>query len=128
MRVNVLGPFRYDYDNYWASVASPTLGCSIEISRDIYMYMCVCRGPKCARRITWPNTRMLKVSLGPLKQTCDTRVIHYNYYARPALAWTKKKRSLRNEKLKANRTSVIEEQRKEMLRIRRENKKTENHE
>ena len=63
--------------------------------------------------------RMLKVSLGRLKQTCDTRVIHYNYYARAALAWTKKKRSLRNEKLKA---------RKEMPRIRRENKKTENHE
>ena len=31
-----------------------------------------------------------------------------------------KKRSLRNEKLKANRTSETEEQRKEMLRIRRE--------
>ena len=30
----------------------------------------------------------------------------------------KKKRSLRNEKLKANRTSEIEEQRKESLRIR----------
>ena len=71
---------------------------------------------------------MLKVSLGRLKQTCDTRVIHYNYYARAALTWTKKKRSLRNEKLKANRATVIEEQRKEMLRIRLENKKTENHE
>ena len=94
----------------------------------IYIYMCVCSGPKCTRRITWPNTRILKVSLGQLKQTCDTCVIHYNYYARAALAWTKKKRSIRNEKLKANRASVIEEQRKEMLRIRRENKKTENHE
>ena len=44
-------------------------------------------------------------------------------YAR-ALAWTKKKlkkkRSLRNEKLKANRTSETEKQRKESLRIRRE--------
>ena len=28
------------------------------------IYLCVCHGPKCARRITWPNTRMLKVSLG----------------------------------------------------------------
>ena len=41
-----------------------------------------------------------------------------------ALAWTKKKlkkkRSLRNEKLKANRTSETEEQRKESLRIRHE--------
>ena len=25
----------------WASEASPTLGCSIEISRDIYMYVCM---------------------------------------------------------------------------------------
>ena len=63
-------------------------------------------------QITWPNTRMLKVTLGRLKQTCDTRVVHYNYYARAALALTKKKRSLRNEKIKANRASVIEEQRK----------------
>ena len=31
-----------------------------------------------------------------------------------------KKRSLRNEKLKANRAAVTEEQRKERLRIRRE--------
>ena len=34
-----------------------------------------------------------------------------------------KKRSLRNEKLKANRTSETEEQRKERLRIRREKDK-----
>ena len=26
--------------NNWASEASPTLGCSIEISRDIYIYVC----------------------------------------------------------------------------------------
>ena len=62
---------------------------------------------------------VLKTFLEKLEPMCDTRVIHYNYYARAALEWTKKKRSLRNEKLKA---------RKEMLRIRRENKKTENHE
>ena len=36
-----------------------------------------------------------------------------------------KKRSLRNEKLKANRTSETEEQRKERLRIRREKDKRE---
>ena len=35
-----------------------------------------------------------------------------------------KKRSLRNEKLKANRTSETEEQRKERLRIRREKDRT----
>ena len=64
----------------------------------------------------WPM-RMLKVFWGRL-----TRVIHCPY-AR-ALAWWKKKlkikRSLRNEKLKADRTSETEEQRKESLRIRRE--------
>ena len=48
--------------------------------------------------------------------------------SRAALAWTKKKRSLRNEKLKANRASDTEEQRNERLRIRRENEKIENHE
>ena len=67
----------------------------------------------------WP-TRMLKVFFGRLNS--DTHVIHF-LYAR-ALAWTKKKlekkRSLRNEKLKANRTSETEEKRKERLRIRRE--------
>ena len=41
---------------------------------------------------------------------------------------TKKKRSLRNEKPKANRASETEEQRKERLRIRRENEKIENQE
>ena len=39
----------------------------------------------------------------------------------------KKKRSLRNEKLKANRASETEEQRKERLMIRHENEKIENH-
>ena len=47
--------------------------------------------------------------------------------ARAYLAWTKKN-SLRNKKLKSNRASETEEQRKEMLRITRKNKKTENHE
>ena len=41
---------------------------------------------------------------------------------------TKKKRSLRNEKPKANRASETEEQKKERLRIRRENEKIENQE
>ena len=41
---------------------------------------------------------------------------------------TKKKHLLRNEKLKANRATETEDQRKERLRIRRENEKIENHE
>ena len=42
---------------------------------------------------------------------------------------TKKKRSLRNDKLRVNRASETEEQRKERLRIeiRRENEKIEKH-
>ena len=83
-------------DCNWASEVSPTLGC-----------------PKCVGGITCPNTRMLKVSFGRLKPTCDTRVFHFDYTLRAALA--------------TNRASETEEQRKER-RIRRENKKTENHE
>ena len=49
----------------------------------------------------------------------------FRLYARAA-AWTKKKRSLRNDKLEANRASETEEQRKERLRIRREDEKIEN--
>ena len=56
----------------------------------------------CVGGITWPM-RMLKVFCGRLTKKK-----------------LKKKRSLRNEKLKANRTSETEEQRKESLRIRRE--------
>ena len=59
-----------------------------------------------------------------------TPVLFISTYARADLAWTKKKHSLINEKLRANRASETEEQRKERLRmrIRREKKKTENHE
>ena len=45
----------------WASEASPTLGCSIEISRDIYM--CVCRMSNHVESRE-SNTGMLKVSIG----------------------------------------------------------------
>ena len=47
----------------WASEASPTLECSIEITGDIYICRSfgrsvgryVCRGPKCVGGITWPK-------------------------------------------------------------------------
>ena len=68
----------------WASEASPTLGCSIEISRDIYIIY-VCRSvslrlsmenpyKKMVCQNAWaelrgPNTRMLKVSFVSLKQS-----------------------------------------------------------
>ena len=52
----------------WASEASPTLGCSIEISRDICIYICIYVGMSrcqinCVGGITLP-TRMLKVIFG----------------------------------------------------------------
>ena len=37
----------------WASEASPTLGCSIEISRGMSVGMYVCRGPKSVGENTW---------------------------------------------------------------------------
>ena len=45
----------------WASEASPTLGCSIEISRDISI--CVCRVSNHVESRE-SNTRMPKVSIG----------------------------------------------------------------
>ena len=72
-----------------ASEASLTLGCSIEISRDIYIVVglsvIICQ-INCVGAITW-TTRMLKVFWGRLNQI--HRVIHC-LYAR-ALAWTEKK-------------------------------------
>ena len=69
----------FAYANNWASEASPTLGCSIEISRDIYMSVGMSVvGQNALGGIKWP-TRMLKVILGRLKLTCDTRVIHFDY-------------------------------------------------
>ena len=49
MGVYTVIQYNYSYSNFsgfsvpyanWASEASPTLGCSIEISRDIYIYVC----------------------------------------------------------------------------------------
>ena len=48
---------------YWASEASPTLGCSMEISRDIYN-MCVSRGPKSVGGITRPKHAHAQSVLG----------------------------------------------------------------
>ena len=86
----------------WASEASPTLGCSIEISRDyIYVYIYICVSVVC--QITWNHVNQTRA--------CSKSVLgsHPYYslrlYARAALVWTEEKRSLRNEKLKANRAS-----------------------
>ena len=54
----------WDEQDNWASEASPTLGCSIEISRDI----CICCRYVCRMsnhvESRESNTRMLKVSIG----------------------------------------------------------------
>ena len=41
----------------WASEASPTLGCSIEISRDIYMYVV---GMSVVCQITWNHVNQTR--------------------------------------------------------------------
>ena len=73
--------------------------------------------------IRGPKTRMLKVSFGRLKPICDTRVIHFYYELQQFYHGQKrsqKKVHLEIEKLKANRASETEEQRKERLRLRHE--------
>ena len=40
-------PYQVEKESNWASEASPTLGCSIEISRDIYMYVYMYVGMSC---------------------------------------------------------------------------------
>ena len=93
----------------------------------IRLYVCVCM-PKCVGGISWPKHAHAQSQFGAVKTDLQHPCYSFRLYARSALAWTKKKRSLRNEKLKTNRASETEEQRKERLRIRRENKKTETHE
>ena len=62
----------------WASEASPTLGCSIEISRDIYMYvgMYVCRGPKSVGGNTWAKRAHAQ---SQYCATSNTGIINFDY-------------------------------------------------
>ena len=60
----------------WASEASPTLGCSIEVSYIVGMsYVGVCQ-INCVGGITWP-THMLKVFLGAVKPVTPVLFISY---------------------------------------------------
>ena len=95
----------------WVSEASPTLGCSIEISRDMYI---------CGN--TWPKHAHAQSQFWAVITDLWYPYYYFLLYARAALAWTKNniKCSLRNEKFKANRASGMEEQRKERLTTRRE--------
>ena len=95
-------PFGGVAQGSWGERSEPHTVVFNRDSRDIYICVSVV-GQNTHAELRGQTRACSKVSLGRLKQTCDTRVIHYNYYARAALAWTKKKRSLRNEKLKANR-------------------------
>ena len=51
---NRLTTYIYGCSDYWVSEASPTLGCSIEISRDIYMYVSV------VCQITWNHVNQIR--------------------------------------------------------------------
>ena len=49
------------YVNNWASEASPTLGCSIEISRDIYIYIYIYMLSVClVCQITWNHVNQTR--------------------------------------------------------------------
>ena len=62
--------------------------------------------PKCVGGITWP-TRMLKVILGG-KNLLATLLLLISTAHQSSFSMTKKKRSLRNGKLKANRLKTEE--------------------
>ena len=85
----------------WASEASPTLGCSIEISRDIYMS--VCMSVVCP--ITWNHVNQTRACSKSVLGGKIRPVTPVLFVSRAGLVWTEEKRSLRNEKLKANRAS-----------------------
>ena len=61
-------PARASEQGNWASEASPTLGCSIEISRgmSVGMYVCLSYVSRMSNHVESreSNTRMLKVSIG----------------------------------------------------------------
>ena len=61
--VKYLVIFHADPSN-WASEASPTLGCSIEISRDICMYVCLSRSKKRRRNYVGQTRACSKSVLG----------------------------------------------------------------
>ena len=66
---------------------------------------CVCRGPKSVGGITWAKRAHAQSQYRAVKSDQLHPYYSFRLYARAALAWTEEKRSLRNEKLKANRAS-----------------------
>ena len=63
----------------WTSEASPTLGCSIEISRDIYICVSVVCQINCVGGIMWIKTRACSKSVLDGKIQPVTRIIHFDY-------------------------------------------------
>ena len=64
----------------WASETSPTLGCSIEIARDIYVSVCMSWYAKVRRQNYMAQKRACsKSNFGRLKPTWETHVIHFDY-------------------------------------------------
>ena len=64
------------------------MGCSIEISRDIYSrYVSLSTGnpykkrrmPKCVGGITWPKHAHAQSQFWAVKTDLDTRIIHFYY-------------------------------------------------
>ena len=79
--------------------------CSIEISRDIYIFMCLSWSKMRTQNYVAKHAHALG-QFGAVKTDQWHPYYSFRLYARTALVWTKKKRSLRNEKLKANGASV----------------------
>ena len=68
-------------------------------------YVCLSWSKKRRWNYVGQTRACLKSVLGGKIRPGDIHIIHCDYNARAALAWMEEKRSLRNEKLKANRAS-----------------------
>ena len=84
-------------------LARPVMGTIFLVN--MYINACVGRGPKSVGGITWAKHAHAQSHYWAVKSDQCHPYYSFLLYARAALAWTEEKRSLRNEKLKANRAS-----------------------
>ena len=68
--------------------------------RVIYIYMCVCRGPKSVGGITWAKHAHAQSHYWVVKSDQCHPYYSFRLYARAALAWTEEKRSLEMRNIK----------------------------